>query len=158
MGSIPGLGRSPGEGKDTLSIIPAWRIPWTAESMGLQRVRHNWATFKHQIEQPLLMHSFYHLWAFDIWFSCIFSPALFPWHHIFPPLPELFCSSLVHPLNPQDSIFRPILFSLCSLSSSIDFTDNTLNTNSVLFQFVARHIYLKVKTHPFQGLPWWSSG
>ena len=33
----------------THSSIPAWRIPWTEEpgglqSMGLQRVRHNWAT------------------------------------------------------------------------------------------------------------------
>ena len=29
LGSIPGLGRSPGEGKVTHSSIPAWRIPWT---------------------------------------------------------------------------------------------------------------------------------
>ena len=29
LGSIPGLGRSPGEGKDTHSSILAWRIPWT---------------------------------------------------------------------------------------------------------------------------------
>ena len=34
----------------THSSILAWRIPWTEEpgglqSMGLQRVRHNWATF-----------------------------------------------------------------------------------------------------------------
>ena len=28
-GSIPGLGRSPGEGKATHSSILAWRIPWT---------------------------------------------------------------------------------------------------------------------------------
>ena len=28
-GSIPGLGRSPGEGKATQSSILAWRIPWT---------------------------------------------------------------------------------------------------------------------------------
>ena len=39
MGSIPGLGRSPG-------AILAWQIPWTEEpgglqSMGLQRVRHS---------------------------------------------------------------------------------------------------------------------
>ena len=38
LGSIPGLGRS-----------PAWRIPWTEDPvglqfMGLQRVRHDWAT------------------------------------------------------------------------------------------------------------------
>ena len=28
-GSIPGLGRSPGEGKATHYSILAWRIPWT---------------------------------------------------------------------------------------------------------------------------------
>ena len=35
-GSIPGLGRSPGEGMSTHSSIPAWRIPWTEEPGGLQ--------------------------------------------------------------------------------------------------------------------------
>ena len=28
LGSIPGLGRSPGKGKATHSRILAWRIPW----------------------------------------------------------------------------------------------------------------------------------
>ena len=37
--------RSPEKGKVTHSSILAWRIPWTVESMGLQRVRHNRATF-----------------------------------------------------------------------------------------------------------------
>ena len=41
------------EGMATLSSIVAWRIPWTEEtgglqSMGSQRVRHDWAT-KHSI-------------------------------------------------------------------------------------------------------------
>ena len=45
-GSIPGSGRSPGEGMATHSSILAWRIPWTEEpgglqSMGSQRVGHN---------------------------------------------------------------------------------------------------------------------
>ena len=45
-GSIPGLGRSPGEGMATHSSILAWKIPWTEEpgrlqSMGSQRVRHD---------------------------------------------------------------------------------------------------------------------
>ena len=45
-GSIPGLGTSPGVGNATHSIILSWRIPWTAESaglqsMGLQRVGHD---------------------------------------------------------------------------------------------------------------------
>jgi len=29
LGSTPGLGRSPGEGKGYHSSILAWRIPWT---------------------------------------------------------------------------------------------------------------------------------
>ena len=41
LGSIPGLGRLPGEGMATHSSILGWRIPWTEEpgtlqSMGLQ--------------------------------------------------------------------------------------------------------------------------
>ena len=38
LGSIPGLGRSPGEEMATHSSIPAWRIPWTEEPGGLQSV------------------------------------------------------------------------------------------------------------------------
>ena len=34
-----------GKGKATCSSIPAWRTPWTVESMGLQRVWHAWVTF-----------------------------------------------------------------------------------------------------------------
>ena len=43
----------------TCSSILAWEIPWTEEhgglqSMGLQRVRHNWAT-KQQQQQVLII-------------------------------------------------------------------------------------------------------
>ena len=46
LGSIPGLGRVPGEGNATHSSTLAWRIPWREEpgrlqSMGSQRVRHD---------------------------------------------------------------------------------------------------------------------
>ena len=46
VGSIPGLGRSPGEGNGNLPNILAWRIPWREEPGGLQsmesqRVGHN---------------------------------------------------------------------------------------------------------------------
>ena len=41
LGLIPGLGRSPEKGKATHSSILAWRIPWTVQSMGLQRVGHD---------------------------------------------------------------------------------------------------------------------
>ena len=33
------------KGKATHSSILAWRIPWTIQPMGLQRVRHDWETF-----------------------------------------------------------------------------------------------------------------
>ena len=36
LGSIPGLGRSAGEGMATHSSILAWRIPWTEKPDGLQ--------------------------------------------------------------------------------------------------------------------------
>ena len=49
LGSIPGLGRSPGEGNATHSSILAWKIPSTEEpgrlqSMGSKRVRLDWVT------------------------------------------------------------------------------------------------------------------
>ena len=48
-GSILGLGRSPGGGNGNHSSILAWKIPWTGEpgglqSMGSQKVRHDWVT------------------------------------------------------------------------------------------------------------------
>ena len=36
MGSVPGSGRSPGEGNGSHSSILAWRIPRTQEPGGLQ--------------------------------------------------------------------------------------------------------------------------
>ena len=42
---IPGLGRSPGEGKGYPLQILVWRIPWTVPSTGLQRVRHDLSDF-----------------------------------------------------------------------------------------------------------------
>ena len=45
-GSIPGSGRSPGEGNGNRLQYSCWRIPWTEEpgglqSTGSQRVRHD---------------------------------------------------------------------------------------------------------------------
>ena len=37
-GSIPGSGRSPGEGNGNPSSILAWEIPWTEEFGGLQSI------------------------------------------------------------------------------------------------------------------------
>ena len=48
-GSIPGSGRSPGEGNGNPLHYLAWKIPWKEDagrlqSMGSQRVGHDWAT------------------------------------------------------------------------------------------------------------------
>ena len=56
--SIPGLGRSTGEGHETHSRILAWTNPidrgaCKLQSMGLQRVRHDWAT-KHNTKTHYL--------------------------------------------------------------------------------------------------------
>ena len=40
LGSIPGSGRSPGEGHGTHFSILAWKIPWVEEP-GRQRVGHD---------------------------------------------------------------------------------------------------------------------
>ena len=37
-GSIPGLGRSPGEGNGNPLRILAWEIPWAEEPAGLQLI------------------------------------------------------------------------------------------------------------------------
>ena len=58
-GSIPGSGRSPGEGA-THSSTFAWKIPWTEEpgglqSVGSQRVGHDWATsLTHSLTLPTI--------------------------------------------------------------------------------------------------------
>ena len=48
LGLIPGLGRPPGEGNGYLLQYSCLENPmdrvWWATNMGLQRVRHNWAT------------------------------------------------------------------------------------------------------------------
>ena len=51
-GWIPGYGKSPEERMAIHSSILAWEIPWTEgpgglQSMGSQRVRHNWAIHTH---------------------------------------------------------------------------------------------------------------
>ena len=55
LGSIPGLGRSPGRGNGNLLQYSCWRIPWTEEpselqSMGSQRVGHDLVTKQQQKE------------------------------------------------------------------------------------------------------------
>ena len=43
VGSIPGAGRSCGEGNATHSSILAWEIPWTEGPGGVARVGHDLA-------------------------------------------------------------------------------------------------------------------
>ena len=46
-GLIPGLGRPPGEGMATDSIILAWRIPWTEEPGCKESDTTEWLTHTH---------------------------------------------------------------------------------------------------------------
>ena len=60
QGSIPELGRSPGEGMATHSSLLAWKIPWMEEagrlqSMGSQRVGHNCTTSLSPLHEPILL-------------------------------------------------------------------------------------------------------
>ena len=77
-GSIPGLGRSPGVGNASHSIILSWRIPWKEgsaglQSMGLQRVGHDWANNT----------------------SCLYTPVQpLPWDHLIFKLKHL---QVLHP-------------------------------------------------------------
>ena len=41
-GSIPGPGRSPGEGNGTPLQYPCWKIPWTEDPGGLQSTGSRW--------------------------------------------------------------------------------------------------------------------
>ena len=61
--SIPGLGRSPGGGHDNHSSFIAWRIPWTDEPGGLQRIQRvakNWTWLKWPS-----MHAIFHYMHFN---------------------------------------------------------------------------------------------
>ena len=59
LGSIPGLGRSPGQGNGSPLQYSCPKIPWTAEpgrllSMGSQRVGHDWAKGRRILSLHLL--------------------------------------------------------------------------------------------------------
>ena len=77
LGLISALGRSPGEGNGN---ILSWEISWREEpsrpqSMGSQRVRHDWAT-KHSTYMSIYIHT-HHIFF-------IHSPidGHFHWYHI----------------------------------------------------------------------------
>ena len=50
------------KGKATHSRILSWRIPWTVQSMGSQRVRHDWVTFTHSLTLTLWVSHGLHNW------------------------------------------------------------------------------------------------
>ena len=98
-GLIPGLGRSPGEGK-----LP-WSYPlqysglensWTIQSMGLQSVRHDWAT-----------STFFH---FKIIISCLPFRRI-PWH-----LPSGWVKNLF-PIFPKYLVIFLLFYSPYSINS-----------------------------------------
>ena len=85
LGSIPRLGKFPENEMATHSSIHAWKIPWMEDpfrlqSMGLQRVGHDWATFFHSI--PLLWNELWSPPPFKILVSnsnpqCVFGDRAF---------------------------------------------------------------------------------
>ena len=81
-GSIPGLGRSPGEGNgNPLPSTLAWKIPWTQkpgrpQSMALQRVRHDWVTSLHFTSSWLSCPGSVDNGSFLVWVPIFHSPWL----------------------------------------------------------------------------------
>ena len=66
---IPGLGRSPGGSIATHSSILAWRIPWIekpdrVQSIGSQRVGHNWSNLTHSIPLYIFITFLYYILGF----------------------------------------------------------------------------------------------
>ena len=72
-GSVPGLGRSPGEGNATHSSTLAWRIPWTEEPGGLQIMgpkesdMTEWETHTHKNDWKQMALMFY---SFSMFLYC----------------------------------------------------------------------------------------
>ena len=68
QGSIPGLGRSPGEGNGNHSCILAWRIPWTEDPVGYSPWGHTEADTTEQLTPCATMY-YVSLKIFVIWGS-----------------------------------------------------------------------------------------
>ena len=64
LGLIPGLGRSPREGKATHSSILALRIPWTASSMGSK----SWTRLSdlHFTSLKHIIHAYYSVSLYNV--------------------------------------------------------------------------------------------
>ena len=61
------------KGKSTHFSILAWRIPWTVQSIGPQRVRHNWANFTF----------IFHYTDISLWLPIYLSMDIWGGFHIF---------------------------------------------------------------------------
>ena len=61
------------KGKATHSCILVWKIPWIMQSMGSQRVGHDWATFSSHLGSPwfLLLE---HYWCIKITYKTNLQP------------------------------------------------------------------------------------
>ena len=79
LGLIHGLGRSPGGGHDNPLEYSCWRIlidrgDWRLQSVGSQRVGHNWAT-KHDTAHSMLMSNllcnYLCFWLVSLWHGLI---------------------------------------------------------------------------------------
>ena len=115
----------------------AWKIPWTEEpgrlqSMGLQRVRHNWATSLSRQESWAFMllaghwmgnptgrqlpdsSGYLHIWGYwyfsrQSWFQLVLHPAWhFSWCTLHVKVKLLLCLTLCHPRDCSlpDSVHR----------------------------------------------------
>ena len=66
LGSIPGLGRSPGEGKGYPLQYSCLENSMAIQSMELQRVRHDWVTWKKKKKKT-------DLWEVSRFMHCLFA-------------------------------------------------------------------------------------
>ena len=85
VGSIPELGRSPGEVMATHFSIPAWKIPWTEEPgelqfMGSQRVGQDWTTNTFTFPSLKVDDPGFHPFIFQVGFKSEQAEKWFPSH------------------------------------------------------------------------------
>ena len=94
------------KGKATRFSILAWRIPWTVQSVGSQRVRHNWVTFTFTLFQVASVMSdslWPHILQSARWFCPWNSPGKNPGVGCPAPLQGTF------PTQGQNSCLLPLL-------------------------------------------------
>ena len=106
------------KGTVTHSIILSWSIPWTIQSMGSQKVGHNWATFTFVVNYLLLLNN-YLIWNFPYsYYQCNFCLFIRHWHNS---LQEgiHFRKVLSFPTNEFKVFPKFLVFSLSVMSSSL---------------------------------------